>query len=325
MDIEAVYEMVTNDLEAVEEELERNIQSEVALIPTLGKHILNSGGKRFRPLILILSARFCGYQGNEHIALAGILEFIHTATLLHDDVVDNAKIRRGNVSAHTIWGNQASILIGDFFFAQSFSLISQTQNWRLLKVLTEATSKLAKGEILDLVKERDTSCTEEDYLAIVIHKTASLIEAASHMGGILGEVNDEDEMAMKLFGYHVGIAFQCMDDTLDYIATQEELGKDIGKDLQEGKITLPLIHALEKASPAEKQKVVSALEQEKLEEQALEDILTLINRYEGIEYSIQKAKDHAQQGKHILNGLFSPSPEKEALLAVADYVIERRS
>jgi len=189
MEIEAVYEMVSKDLEAVEKELARNIQSEVSLIPTLGKHILNSGGKRFRPLILILSARFCGYLGNDHISLAGILEFIHTATLLHDDVVDDAKVRRGNQSAHTIWGNQASILIGDFFFAQSFSLISQTRNWRLLKVLTEATSKLAKGEILDLVKEGDTSCSEEDYFSIVTHKTASLIEAASHMGAILGVIN----------------------------------------------------------------------------------------------------------------------------------------
>jgi len=324
MEIEAVYEMVSRDLDAVEKELERNIQSEVSLIPTLGTHILDSGGKRFRPLILILAARFCGYLGNEHISLAGILEFIHTATLLHDDVVDDAKVRRGNQSAHTIWGNQASILIGDFFFAQSFSLISKTQNWRLLKVLTEATTKLAKGEILDLVKEGDTSCSEEDYFSIVTHKTASLIEAASHMGAILGEVNQENELAMKNFGHHIGIAFQCMDDTLDYIATEEELGKDIGKDLKEGKITLPLIHALKNASPEAKEMIISAVEREDRGEKEVNSILALINKYQGIEYSIQKAQNHAQDAKHMLNG-FSPSPEKEALLAVADYVIERRS
>ena len=323
MEIEAVYEMVSKDLEAVEKELERNIQSEVSLIPTLGKHILDSGGKRFRPLILILSARFCGYLGNEHISLAGILEFIHTATLLHDDVVDDAKVRRGNLSAHTLWGNQASILVGDFFFAQSFSLISQTQNWRLLKVLTEATSKLAKGEILDLVKERDTSCSEEDYLSIVTHKTASLIEAASHMGAILGEVNQENEMAMKKFGHHIGIAFQCMDDTLDYIATEEELGKDIGKDLKEGKITLPLIHAIENSSPEDKKTIISAVEKRELGERELYRVLELIKKYQGIEYSLQKAQNYAQEAKEIING-FSLSPEKEALLAVADYVIERR-
>jgi octaprenyl-diphosphate synthase len=323
MEIEAVYEMVSKDLEAVEKELERNIQSEVSLIPTLGRHILNSGGKRFRPLILILSARFCGYLGNEHISLAGILEFIHTATLLHDDVVDDAKVRRGNLSAHTIWGNQASILIGDFFFAQSFSLISQTQNWRLLKVLTEATSKLAKGEILDLVKERDTSCSEEDYLSIVTHKTASLIEAASHMGAILGEVDQENEMAMSKFGHHIGVAFQCMDDTLDYIATEEELGKDIGKDLKEGKITLPLIHAIEKSSPEDKKTIISAVEKRELGEREVYSVLELIEKHQGIEYSIQKAQNYAQEAKQIISG-FSLSPEKEALLAVADYVIERR-
>jgi len=324
MQIEAVYELVSKDLEAVEKELERNIQSEVLLIPALGRHILNSGGKRFRPLILILSARFCGYGGNDHISLAGILEFIHTATLLHDDVVDDAKVRRGNLSAHTIWGNQASILIGDFFFAQSFSLISQTQNWRLLQVLTEATSKLAKGEILDLVKERDTSCSEEDYFSIVTHKTASLIEAASHMGAILGEVNQEDEMAMKNFGHHIGIAFQCMDDTLDYIATEEELGKDIGKDLKEGKITLPLIHALEISAPADKQTIVSAVEQGDLGEREVNIVLEMIKKYQGIEYSTQKAQSHAQAAKRIING-FGSSPESEALVAVADYVIERRN
>ncbi|MBW1679477.1 MAG: polyprenyl synthetase family protein, partial [Deltaproteobacteria bacterium] len=206
MEIEAVYNMVSGDLQAVERELDKNIRSEVALIPTVGRYILNSGGKRFRPLLLILSTRSCGYTGKAHLSLACILEFIHTATLLHDDVVDDARIRRGNSSANTIWGNQASILIGDFFFARSFSLIAQTQDWRILKVLTEATTRLAKGEILDLIKERDTSCDEEDYLSIVSHKTASLIEAASQIGAILGGVNQNREIAMKNFGHNIGIA-----------------------------------------------------------------------------------------------------------------------
>ena len=324
MKIEAVYDMVAEDLQAVEKELERNIQSEVSLISTLGKYILNSGGKRFRPLILILSARLCGYKGKDHIGLASILEFIHTATLLHDDVVDNAKVRRGNVSANTIWGNQASILIGDFFFARSFSLISQTKNWRLIKVLTEATTKLAKGEILDLVKERDISCNENDYLSIVTHKTASLFEAASQIGAILGGVNEEKEKVMKDFGYNLGIAFQCMDDTLDYISTQEEFGKDIGKDLKEGKVTLPLIHTIQNSSSKDQKIIFSAIEKEEVAEKNLNLIMELIKKYQGIEYSIKKAQSYAQAAKQALNG-FAPTLEKQALITVADYVVERRN
>ena len=324
MKIEAVYDMVAEDLQAVEKELERNIQSEVSLISTLGKYILNSGGKRFRPLILILSARLCGYKGRDHISLASILEFIHTATLLHDDVVDNAKVRRGNVSANTIWGNQASILIGDFFFARSFSLISQTKNWRLIKVLTEATTKLAKGEILDLVKERDISCNENDYLSIVTHKTASLFEAASQIGAILGGVNEEKEKVMKDFGYNLGIAFQCMDDTLDYISTQEEFGKDIGKDLKEGKVTLPLIHTIQNSSSKDQKIIFSAIEKEEVAEKNLNLIMELIKKYQGIEYSIKKARSYAQAAKQALNG-FAQTLEKQALITVADYVVERRN
>ena len=324
MKIEAVYDMVAEDLQAVEKELERNIQSEVSLISTLGKYILNSGGKRFRPLILILSARLCGYKGRDHISLASILEFIHTATLLHDDVVDNAKVRRGNVSANTIWGNQASILIGDFFFARSFSLISQTKNWRLIKVLTEATTKLAKGEILDLVKERDISCDENDYLSIVTHKTASLFEAASQIGAILGGVNEEKEKIMKDFGYNLGIAFQCMDDTLDYISTQEEFGKDIGKDLKEGKVTLPLIHTIQNSSSRDQKIIFSAIEKEEVAEKNLNLIMELIKKYQGIEYSIKKARSYAQAAKQALNG-FASTLEKQALITVADYVVERRN
>ena len=323
MDIEAVYGMVSEDLQTVEREIIRNIQSDVSLIPTIGKYILDSGGKRFRPLILILSARACGYTGKATIDLACILEFIHTATLLHDDVVDDAKLRRGNHSANAIWGNQASILIGDFFFAQSFSLISQTQNWRLLGVLTDATTKLAKGEILDLVKERDFGCTEDDYLALVTHKTASLIEAASHVGAILGGVERERELAMKQYGYNIGVAYQYMDDTLDYVATEAEFGKTIGKDLSEGKITLPLIHTLQNSTHKDRELIISTLENEESTEQELATVVELIKRYQGLEYSMEKARSHSRAAKQVLEGL-TASPEKQALLAVADYVVSRR-
>ena len=199
MNIESVYRMIARDLQAVERELDKNIQSKIALVPTMGRYILNSGGKRFRPLLLILSARLCGYKGKGHIQLACILEFIHTATLLHDDVVDNANIRRGNTSANTLWGNQASILIGDLFFAQSFSLIAQTRNWRVLKVLTGATTKLAQGEVLDLVQESDLACDEAGYLATITYKTGSLIKAACHIGAILGNVDQKKRKGHEEF------------------------------------------------------------------------------------------------------------------------------
>ena len=323
MKIEAVYKMVARDLKAVDRELDRNIQSEIALVPTMGRYILNSGGKRFRPLLLILSARLCGYKGKEHIQLACILEFIHTATLLHDDVVDNAKIRRGNSSANTIWGNQASILIGDLFFAQSFSLIAQTRNWRLLKVLTEATTKLAQGEVLDLITEGDLSSDETGYLTTIAFKTASLIKAACHVGAILGDVDSKKEKGMKGFGNNLGIAYQLMDDTLDYISTEEELGKTIGKDLEEGKVTLPLIHTLQKSSPKDREFIIATLSKENLTKKSLITVLDLIEQYQGIQYTAQRAKEYALKAKEELK-IFAPSPEKRALVAIADYVLERR-
>ena len=323
MNVAAVYMMIGKDLQAVERALEKNIQSEIPLVPNMGRYIFDSGGKRFRPLLLILSARLCGYKGKEHIHLACILEFIHTATLLHDDVVDDAKIRRGNSSANTIWGNQASILIGDLFFAQSFSLIAQTRNWRVLKVLTEATTKLAQGELLDLVKEGDFSCDETEYLTTITYKTASLIKAACHVGAILGNADQRKERAMKNFGNNLGIAYQLMDDTLDYISTEEELGKTIGKDLTEGKITLPLIHTLQESSRKDREFIITTLKNEKLTKKSLDTLLSVIKKYQGLEYTAKKAKAYALKAKKELNGL-SPSPAKEALIAIADYVLERR-
>ena len=323
MNIESVYRMIAKDLQAVERELDKNIQSEIALVPTMGRYILNSGGKRFRPLLLILSARMCGYKGKGHIKLACILEFIHTATLLHDDVIDNANIRRGNTSANTLWGNQASILIGDLFFAQSFSLIGQTRNWRLLKVLTGATTQLAQGEVLDLVQEGNLACAEAEYLTTITDKTASLIKAACHVGAILGNVDLKKEKALKNFGNNLGIAYQLMDDTLDYVSTEEEFGKTIGKDLGEGKITLPLIHTLQKSASEDRKFIVSALKKEKLTKKLLTNILNLITRYQGLAYTAQRAKEYAGKAKKELN-VFLPSQEKEALMAIADYVIDRR-
>ena len=325
MDVNAIYELVADDLQEVENELGKRIQSEdITLIPTIGQHILRSGGKRFRPLTLVLSARACGYEGRDHIMVGCILEFIHTATLMHDDVVDEATIRRGESSVNTVWGNKASILVGDFFFTQSFYLIAQTRNWRALDVLTEAVTKLARGEILDLINEGAISLSEEAYFTTVDCKTASLFEAATHIGAVLGRTDQGTEMAMKAFGQNMGMAYQLTDDTLDFIATEDQFGKTIGKDLREGKVTLPLIHTLRSSSSTDREVIVAALNRNDLSEGDVQEVVALINKYEGIDYTVKCSQRYVETAKSTLSAL-PPSPARDALSTLADYAVRRES
>ncbi len=325
MDVEKVYDLVADDLQEVEKELVKRIQSQdVALIPTIGQYVLQSGGKRFRPLTLILAARACGYRGRDHIMGACILEFIHTATLMHDDVVDDATMRRGESSVNTVWGNKASILVGDFFFTQSFYLIAQTRNWRALDVLTEAVTKLARGEILDLVNEGDLELSEDAYFNTVNFKTASLFEAATHIGAVLADVNKQKETAMKEFGYNIGMAYQLVDDTLDFIATEDRFGKTIGKDLEEGKVTLPLIHTLRTSAPDDRAVIASALKKESLTREDVDAVVELITKYKGIDYTVDKSQRFVDNAKKAL-AVLPPSQEKEALVVLADYAVNRES
>ncbi|HNR12181.1 MAG TPA: polyprenyl synthetase family protein [Thermodesulfobacteriota bacterium] len=324
MDVKAVYDLVADDLQGVENELEKRVNSaDVALISTIGRHILRSGGKRFRPLMLILAARACGYTGRAHIVIGSILEFIHTATLMHDDVVDEATIRRGNSSVNSVWGNKASILVGDFFVTQSFYLIAQTRSWRALDVLTEAVNKLARGEILDLVNEGNIDISEEDYFATVSSKTASLFEAATHIGAVLADVDREQELALRDYGFNVGIAFQLMDDTLDFIATEDQFGKTIGKDLEEGKVTLPIIHTLRTSSPADREVIISAIQSPELSNGIVQSVTELVTKYHGIDYTVDLSLQYVASAKKALS-LLPLSPEKDALLSLADYAITRK-
>jgi octaprenyl-diphosphate synthase len=325
MDVKAIYELVADDLQDIEKELKNRIQSEeVSLIPTIGSYVLGSGGKRFRPLTLILAARACGYKGRDHIIVGCILEFIHTATLMHDDVVDDAIIRRGESSVNTVWGNKASILVGDFFFTQSFYLIAQTRNWRALDVLTEAVTKLARGEILDLVNEGDSDLSEESYFNTVNCKTASLFEAASHLGAVLADADKETESAMREYGHNIGIAYQLIDDALDFVATEDQFGKTIGKDLEEGKVTLPLIRSLRASTPNDRHVIVSALKKDELTRGEVQTVVELINRYQGLDYTVGLAQRYVDAAKQAIS-VVPPSEEKEALLLVADYTIRRES
>ena len=317
-----IMDLVGNELAQVEDEFKKNLRSKVSLISKIGEHLLLSGGKRFRPTILLLCAKLCGYKGRRQIQAASVIEFIHTATLLHDDVVDDAELRRGNASANSIWGSEASVLVGDFLLSKSFFLMVDDGDLKILNTISRATTQMAEGEIQELMKASDLSITEEEYISIVKNKTASLISATCQIGAILGGVDGKKEGALANFGMNLGVAFQLMDDNLDYTSTEKKFGKEIGIDLQGGKITLPLIHTLRSCSPSEREKVVKIVLSEGTDERTFVSVMDLINRYGGIEYTLEKARGYVAKAKGNLDR-FRSSREKTALLAMANYVVER--
>ena len=322
MRIQEAYDTIKQDLKDVDLEFRKNLDSDVHLIKKVGEYVLNNGGKRLRPSLLLLSARLCGYQGSRHIPLASVIEFIHTATLLHDDVVDNAGIRRGKAAANTLWGSGASILIGDFLFSKSFYLTVADGDLNILKVLSSTTTRMAEGEVLQLLKDSDVETTERDYLSVVTNKTASLISVACQIGAILGKASAEKEKALAGYGMDVGIAFQLVDDCLDYTSSNEELGKAIGNDLKEGKITLPLIHVIKNAAASEREEILTAIKADDLKNSQLSSVISLINKYKGTDYTLSRARQYVENAKACLN-IFEPNVERAALIALADYVVER--
>lgn len=321
--LEEALELIRDDLDKVDQEFRKNLTSNVPIISAVGEHLLLSGGKRFRPILLLLSAKLCGYEGDRHICMASLVEFVHTATLLHDDVVDKAELRRGNASANSIWGNEASVLVGDFLFTKSFSLAVENGNWEVFRALSRATTLMAEGELEELIKTNDLSLTEENYLSIILRKTAFLISAAAQIGAILGKVSKEKEKALSDFGMDVGMAFQLTDDNLDYTSRKEEFGKKIGIDLQDGKITLPLIFTLNQCDEEERTIVRKSVESRPLTEEAFLNVVNMIERYRGIHYTWKRAKAYVEKAKDHLR-LFPNSKEREALYSLADYILERR-
>jgi octaprenyl-diphosphate synthase len=321
--LESAFDSIRDDLARVDREFQKNLGSRVPIISEIGEYLRRSGGKRFRAKLLLLSSKLCGYQGDFHISMAGLIEFIHTATLLHDDVVDKAQVRRGSASANSIWGNEACVLVGDFLFTKCFSLMVESRNWEILQTISDATMLMAEGELQELLNTGDILLTEESYLSIVARKTAILISAATKIGAILGNVTDDKKKALFDFGMDVGIAFQLIDDNLDYTSKQEEFGKKIGIDLQEGKITLPLIFTLSRCTPEEKLSIQKTLESNPITEEAFFDVVTLIERYEGIQYTRKRAKEYIERAKRHLD-LFPDDKDRQALYAMADYILERR-
>jgi len=320
--MQAALNIIGEDLVNVELQFRKDLESDVPLIRKVGEYVLSSGGKRVRPALLLLAARLCGYQGDMAVPLASVVEFIHTATLLHDDVVDSATLRRGLASANTLWGNEASVLVGDFLFSKSFSLMVGVGSLDILRVFSSATTVIAEGEVMQLLCTGEIDLTEERYIGVVRSKTAILMSAACEAGAILGGVCPDRQKALADFGMSLGIAFQLMDDTLDYIATEEEFGKSIGHDLEEGKITLPLIHTLRHCSPAERIAIEAVVEKDEMTLDEFRHVSGLVKQYGGITYTVDAARRYIGDCCSRLEQ-FEVSPVKTALLGLAEYVVTR--
>ncbi|MEK7336078.1 MAG: polyprenyl synthetase family protein [Nitrospirota bacterium] len=317
-----VWEAYRAELDGVEHQVRQNLDSSVTLVNTVAAHILNSGGKRVRPLLLLLSARLCGYPGREHYQLGSLIEFIHTATLLHDDVVDEADIRRGRRTARKVWGNQISILVGDYLYSKAMAQIVEFRSHGMNEVLAEACTKMAEGEVLQLYYNGNPSMPESDYIKIVEHKTAGLIAAACRMGAILADASEEKQSALFRFGQYLGIAFQVADDTLDYNADGERLGKTLGQDLRQGKATLPLLHLLDHCSEPDRSMIKDRMETRTLSREDLEQILGLMQDAGSLAYAMERAKTYIAAAQHELEA-FEDSSARRALIVAADYMITR--
>ncbi len=309
MKFEDVAKLVDEGLKAVEENMAKNSLSEIVMIPTVSRYLISSGGKRFRPLVLLLSARMSGYRGSRAISLASSIEFIHTATLLHDDVVDRAFLRRGMASANSVWGDGASVLVGDFLLTKSFSMIVQDGSLHILEVVSNATTRMAEGEVLQLMKTGNPGTTEDEYKYVVINKTAVLISAACRIGAILGGALPERERALEDFGRSLGIGFQLMDDMLDYTSEEETLGKSIGKDLSEGKVTLPLIHTLRTCAPGDRERIAGIIRNQDRGEEDIRCVIGVVRNCAGIDYTIKRAEGYIDEAKKSLS--FSPPARRK--------------
>ena len=320
--LENLLTLVGDDLQAVNRIIIERMASPVELIPHLAGYIVASGGKRLRPLLTLASARLCGHSGHRHIGLAAAVEFIHTATLLHDDVVDDSDLRRGKASANEVFGNKPSVLVGDFLFARAFQLMVDDGSVDVLRILSNASAVIAEGEVLQLAASNDTSTTEATYLEVIQAKTAELFAAACRIGAVVEGRDEREEMALGEYGRNLGIAFQLVDDVLDYSARQVRLGKTIGDDFREGKITLPIVLAIDRSTDAERAFWRRTLEDLDQEPGDLDRAITLMNRHGALDDTIARARRFGERAKQSLEA-FPPSTMQRALLDVVAFCVER--
>ena len=320
MDINSIRALITKDMDNVNELIERRLNSDVTLINQLAHYIVNSGGKRLRPALVLLSTGVFSYKGIKHLELAAIIEFIHTATLLHDDVVDASALRRGRETANQRWGNEASVLVGDFLYSRAFQMMVEVGSMPVMKVLADATNTIAKGEVQQLLNQHNADTTEASYLEVINNKTAKLFEAAAQLGAIINACPKEQEAALTAYGKHLGTAYQLIDDVLDYSAEAAELGKNIGDDLAEGKPTLPLLYAMWHGTPVQNEIIRDAIVQTGNKE--IDKIKTAIDSTGAIDYTARLARTEAQKAMDAIAQL-PPSEYLEALYGLACFAVER--
>ena len=314
--------IVAEDMALVNQLILKRMESPVALIPQLAGHVISAGGKRLRPMLTLASAKLCGYHGERHIMLATCIEFIHTATLLHDDVVDESKLRRGLETANSVWGNQASVLVGDFLFSRSFELMVEDGSVKVMGILASASARLAEGEVMQLLTANDTETGESAYLDVIKAKTAKLFAASCRLGAIVADRPSVEEEALEAFGMNLGVAFQLIDDVLDYSAKQATLGKTVGDDFHEGKITLPVILAFRRGDDEERhfwRRTLGELEQN---DSDLERAISLMQKHQALDDTVDRARHYGAVARDSLD-IFPTSETKNALISLIDFCIER--
>ncbi len=320
MQIDSIKALVAEDMKAVDAEIQQRLSSEVVLVNQLSHYIVNSGGKRLRPLLSLMASNAYGYEGKLHYTLAAIIEFIHTATLLHDDVVDESNMRRGRETANALFGNAASVLVGDFLYSRAFEMMVDLDSMKVMQILAETTNVIAEGEVMQLMNCHDADTTERRYLDVIHAKTAKLFEAATRLGAVLCNRSETEERAMASYGMHLGTAFQLIDDVLDYSSSSEEMGKNVGDDLAEGKPTLPLIYAMRNGTTEQSDIVRKAIEQGGLE--YLDEVMVAIKETGAIEYTEQTARQEAELAIQQLEHL-PESDYKKAMTGLARYSVDR--
>ncbi len=318
-----IFEPVRAELARVEREFAKHLESRVELIPEMGKYVQMSGGKRVRPAVLLMAARLCGYDGELGVLNAAVVEFIHTATLVHDDIIDGAETRRGRLTAHSRWGSDVTVLLGDYLYIRSMAMALSQDNIEVVRLLCDCTLKLIEGELYQLTKAGDASITEAEHFEIIRRKTAFLFAGCAEIGGMLGDATAEQRTALREYGFDLGVAFQIVDDVLDYTADASALGKPLGGDLREGKVTLPVILLLERGGADAERVVHQVIADGRVDEDQWRTIRGLLDEHGAVEAAFKRAVVHAERAKQHLLDAFGASPERDGLISLADYVIHR--
>jgi octaprenyl-diphosphate synthase len=318
-----ILNLVKDDLSEIEVALEQNLNPQLYLVSQIAGHILFSGGKRLRPLLMVLSARLCGYDGNHEKTFSTIFEYLHAATLLHDDLVDEATLRRGKPVAHSIWGNAIAVLVGDFLLARSLSIAAETNRPDVINVVAEITENMSQGEIHQLMKKGSLDLTEEEYMEIIRRKTAVLFQGACRVGALISDVPQQKETALAAYGFNLGLAFQMVDDLLDYSQDTPALGKKVGADLKEGKLTLPVIYSLKSADAKDRIQMEKIIKNKDFSTEDFETLIAIMKKYGGQTYTEKVAQKYVKNAKNALE-TFEDSTTKEVLLSIADYTLARK-